>query len=142
MTNKELKWILYSSVNADTELKRLIDMRADEYEKITSITAKLGAAGSGTPDPHKFDRLVAIDEAISYAIDNRENLRAQECAMFDKLTDVRECRILYERYMNYDMKGARPKLQTWESIAEKLAYTRQHVTRLHGQALAHLKELR
>lgn len=141
MTNKNLKWLLYSSVNADAELNRLISMRADEYEKITCIVAKLGASGSGTPDPHKFDRLVEIDDLISKAIDRREELRAEELAAFDRLTDERERRVMYERYLNYDMHSARPKLQPWERIADKLAYTRQHITRLHGQALVHLKDV-
>lgn len=141
MTAENLKFILYSSVNADAELNRLISMRTDEYEKITCIVAKLGASGSGTPDPHKFDRLVEFDGMISEAIDKREHMRAEEMAVFDRLIDERERRIMYERYLNYNMTGARPKLQSWESIADKLAYTRQHVTRLHGKALLHLKEV-
>ena len=54
------------------------------------------------------------------------------CVTIDELEDWRLRDVLEYRYI---------KLCTWESVAEAMSFSRQHVTRLHGTALVAIKPI-
>lgn len=101
--------------------------RREEYERITSITARLGAeVVDGTKDPHKFDRYTELDDMIGAEIREMLDIKCEIKAVIAKVDDMRYRSVLDLRYIGE---------KTWEQIAVDMHYGYAQVCRLHGEAL-------
>lgn len=116
----------------DRELDALIRVRQETYDRLTSITPSGGEGVSGTKDPHRFDRLAELDEMIQTRFEELLGVKSEILRAINTLQDSRLRRVMIARYVEE---------KTWEEIATEMCYARQHVTRLHGYALAELKDV-
>jgi len=109
------------------EINVLLEARQQEYQRILSVTAKLvDTPIHGTKDPHKFDRLLELDEVINSKIDELSRVQAEIIAGIYALKDGRYRTVLLDYYVN---------MKTFAKIAEDMGISERHVTRLHGHAL-------
>lgn len=93
------------------------------------LTSAVGVHVEGhneSPDPHKFDRLVELNDAIDRMIDEMVAVKTEITETIFKLEDRRYRELLMLRYINGE---------DWDPIAEELHYSKRHVTKLHGWAL-------
>lgn len=124
MTAKE--W-LRRGWKIDQEINSLLRTKRETRDRLTSITAGYdGDPVQGTRDPHKYDRLVELDSKIDERVDQLVQIKAEITDAIAQVQDSRYRTLLTERYMEF---------KTWEQIAVDMDYSRQHIDRLHGQAL-------
>ena len=89
-----------------------------------------GGGESGSPIERPMDKVLEIDEEINREIDELQTVRQEIRAALNQLEDESLKLLMEYRYID----GL-----TWERIAEKMHYSRQWVTSLHGRALAQIK---
>ena len=119
--------------NADKKIESLLRERQETYERLVSITSQLnGDTVSGSKDPHKFDELAEIDSYIRQEVKKSIAIKTEITTAINELEDWRYRDVLSYRYINNYI---------WDSIADSMSYTRQHVTRLHGYALIAIKPI-
>ncbi len=76
--------------------------------------------------------MVEIESAIDQKVSDLVNVKAEILTAILKLPDWRERTVLKCRYV--DMK-------TWEQTAVDMNYSYMQVTRIHGYALSHIKDV-
>lgn len=87
--------------------------------------------GSNQNDLSTFAaKLDEIFTELNNEIENYWNMRCEIISAIESLPSESEKAILRLRYINGDK---------WEDIADKLTYSLQHVYKIHGTALIHLK---
>lgn len=113
--------------NIDREIDGLIRARDETRAKCMSITQSLsGSIVQSTKDPHKFDRLVELENEIDRRIDELLRVKAEIVLGISKLTDGRMREVLTARYI----EGL-----TFEEISVRIRYSYKQTCRLHGRAL-------
>lgn len=117
----------------DEEIDSLIDTRNEERDRVTNIVQSFSAVSvQSTPDPHKFDRLVELENAIDAKIAELDAIKAEVMDVIYRVSDGRYRMVLKLRYID----GLR-----MEEIAVKMNYTWRHTCRLHGRALLKVEEI-
>ena len=100
---------------------------------MTKITAQLnGESVSTSHDPHKFDELAELDCYIRQRVASSIVTKTEIMTAIDELEDWRYRDVLEYRYI---------MLYTWQGVADVMNFSRQHVTRLHGEALIAIKPI-
>lgn len=113
--------------NIDREINVLLAAKEEARDRLTHITQSYdGDCAQMTKDPHKFDRIVELDNMIDQRIDDLYEVKKEIMAMVAKLDDSRHRQILEARYVSG---------WTWERIAVEINYSYQQTLRLHGYAL-------
>lgn len=111
-------------------IDRLLEEQSRWREMALKITPVLsqtpGGGESGSPIERPMDKVLEIDEEINREIDELQTVRQEIRAVLDQLEDENLKLLMEYRYID----GL-----TWEQIAEKMDYSRQWVTSLHGTAL-------
>lgn len=131
MTTKEVKQWLWRARGIDREISSLLKTRENEYNRLTSITAQLtGMTVSGTKDPHKYDRLSELDDAITRQITELKKTKGEILDAINKLNDQRFRAVL--RYYYVDC-------MTLEQIAVEMSYSFPHIKRLRRDAIESIK---
>lgn len=111
----------------------MLRTKQETRDRLLSITQNYESDGAqSSKDPHKYDRLVEIESLIDGKVEELVMVKAEILAAILKLNDSRERTVLKCRYV--DMK-------TWEQTAVEMNYSYMQVTRLHGYALAHIKDV-
>lgn len=124
MTAKE--W-LKRGWKLDQEIAALERTKQATRERLMSVTAGYdGEPVQGTRDPHRYDRLVELEEKINQRIDQLVAVKREIVDAIAQVPDSRYRTLLTERYVN---------IRSWWQIAMDMDYSRQHVDRLHSQAL-------
>ena len=130
MTVKQ--WLSRARI-CDREIKVLQTEVDRERDRVTSLTASLdGAAVSGSPDPHKFDKYVELSADLMARIRQLYDLKAEVEAGVMRLPAGTLREILLLRYVS---------VMTWEQIAVTMDLSYRHVCRLHGDALEEIKKI-
>lgn len=130
MTVKQ--WLSRARI-CDREIKVLQTAVDRERDRVTSLTASLdGAAVSGSPDPHKFDRYVELSADLMARIRQLYDLKAEVEMGIMQLPAGTLREILLLRYVS---------VMTWEQIAVTMDLSYRHVCRLHGDALEEIKKI-
>jgi len=130
MTVKQ--WLSRARI-CDREIKVLQTAVDRERDRVTSLTASLdGAAVSGSPDPHKFDKYVELSADLMARIRQLYDLKAEVEAGVMRLPAGTLREILLLRYVS---------VMTWEQIAVTMDLSYRHVCRLHGDALEEIKKI-
>ena len=124
----------YRRLNA--RIDRLLEEKSRWRELALKITPALsqapggGGNGSGSPIERPMDKVLEIDAEINREIDELQIVRQEIRAALNQLEDENLKLLMEYRYID----GL-----TWERIAEKMDYSRQWVTSLHGMALQKIK---
>lgn len=115
-------------------IDRLLEEQRRWRERALKITPTLsqapGGSESGSPIERPMDKVLEIDEKINQEIDELKTVRQEIRAALNQLEDENLKLLMEYRYID----GL-----TWEQIAEKMDYSRQWVTSLHGTALQKIK---
>ena len=111
-------------------IDRLLEEQSRWREMALKITPTLsqtpGGGESGSPIERPMDKVLEIDVEINREIDELQIVRQEIRAALNQLEDENLKLLMEYRYID----GL-----TWEQIAEKMDYSRQWVTSLHGTAL-------
>lgn len=111
----------------DREIDTLLAARDKEKARAESITrAMTGDPVQGTKDPHKFDRLVELDEKIDRLVDRLVEIKLDIISAVSELEDGRYRTLLLKRYV---------ECTSFEKVAVDMCYSIRQVWRLHGEAL-------
>lgn len=127
MTKKEY---LLQYKDAQREVDRLINERARWIARATKVTPTYtGMPHGGSGEDRMQDaveRLSEVEDELNDKIDRLVDLRREVDAAISTIGDTRLETVLRYRYID-DM--------TFEQMALKMNYCREHVCRLHGAAL-------
>lgn len=127
MTTKQ--WLTRAS-HLDGMIYTAMETRDKERQKLLRIVQKLdGDPVQSTRDPHKYDRLVELNEKIDALIDAQLAIEAEIVEAIGQLEKPLYQRILWLKYLDG---------MTFPAIAEVVRLSQRHVERLHGKALAEL----
>lgn len=125
--NKGAKEWLNRVWKINEEIRALQDLRDETWAQVTSITAVGdGVVVQGYKNPHKYDRLVELDDKINRHIDKLIGTKQEVMTAIMQVKDRRYRTILLDRYLRNN---------TWEQIAVDAGYNIRHIWRLHGEAL-------
>ena len=115
-------------------IDHLLEEQSRWRERALKITPTLsqapGGGGSGSPIERPMDKVLEIDEEINREIDTLQTIRQEIRETLNQLEDESLKLLMEYRYIDG---------MTWEQIAEKMDYSRQWVTNLHGMALQKIK---
>ena len=139
MTNREVKEYLMRYRDAKRE-QQDVDLRIAELR--TKYASPAAIRYSDMPTAHNADHdlsnyYAALEQLQNMLIDKVTRCIGIEVDIetrLDRMDDQIEREILRHRYCDVDSRG---RLQSWESIAETLGYSRRAVTNIHGRALSH-----
>lgn len=113
--------------NIDREIDGLMRTRDETRARVMSITQSLtGEVVQSTKDPHKFDRLVELENEIDKRIDELLLVKKEIENGISVLSNGTYRELLRRRYL----QGL-----TFEQIAVEMNYSWRHVCTLHGRAL-------
>ena len=129
MTTKQ--WLARGQ-GAEQEISRLGETREAVQARLTSAVGTFREGHNESPDPHKFDHLIELDDEIRRQCDNLAKASAEITAAIYKLPDRRYREILLLRYVTGE---------TWDDIAADLCYSRRHVTKLHDAAIKAIEKI-
>lgn len=131
MKNADKKLWLQRAQEADELLDAMKASRQQVYEQLTSKTASYsGMGGTGSPDPHKMERLAELDEKIEHQQDEVLRFMIEIQEAIGTVPDLKQRTVLQLRYMNWK------RFSTWDEIANKMHYGKRHTQTIHGQALS------
>jgi hypothetical protein len=115
----------------DILLRNKMDIVENLREQATSITAKMDKVN--VKSTSRTDRLedtivkiIDLENRILSDIEKITTLKGEVIKTIDAVDDGDMINILYKRYVHYE---------EWTQIADELAFSIQHIHRLHGRAL-------
>ena len=130
----DAKQWLESVRHVDDEVAVLRRSMFDAYALVTSGVAQLeGVRTSGSPDPHKFDRIAILDEAVYDRIQELSALKAQAVNVISKLADPRQRQVLLAYYV--DSRTADGRKKTWEMVCVELSLSWRQLMYTRSAAL-------
>lgn len=104
---------------ADDEIQILRRSMFDAYALATSTTAPVdGVVVQHSADPHRFDGIAELDEAIYDRIRDLSAMKAQAVRTIARLDDPRQRQVLTAYYIDCRTKDGQRK--TWEMVAVEL----------------------
>ena len=120
-------WKLDREINA---LQRMLD---DTRLMVISTTANLqGVSVQSTKDPHKYDRLLELDDEINTRVDELVAIKLEIERVVRRVDDSRYRTLLIERYTSF---------KTWEQIAVDMSYSFRRIMELHEEALKRVRDV-
>lgn len=124
---------------ADEEIQILRRSMFDAWALATSITPTLdGIAVQTSHDPHRFDGIAELDEAIYDRIRELSAMKAKAVRVISTLPDPRQRKALIAYYV--DCRDDRGRKKTWEMVAVELAYSFSQLMEIRSRALRALDE--
>lgn len=130
MTTKQ--W-LSRARKCDEEIETLRKAVEKERDRALSITATLGGdVVSGSSDPHKLDSYAALVTDLEARMEELYKIKQEVKETVDRVQDETLRQVLLLRYVS---------VTSWEEIAVTMHFSYRHVCRLHGEALAAVKDL-
>lgn len=127
---KYLSWYIVLNRRVD----RLLEEKAKWWSLCLKVTPSLspapGGGESGSPVERPMDKVLEIEAEINQEIDELQEVCRDIKSVLSQLEDDTLRLLMEYRYLD----GL-----TWEQIAEKMNYSRQWITSLHGRALAQIK---
>lgn len=134
MTAKE--W-LEQVREADEEIERLRHAVLDTWLQLTRTTPSFTAAAvQSTPEPHRYDAVAILDEAVYDRIRDLSAMKAQAVRVICALPDPRQRQVLLAYYV--DCRDRFGEKKTWEAVAVEVHMAYPTLFRIRGAALAAL----
>lgn len=125
--------------HVDDEVAVLRRSMFDAYAMATSATSRLSEAKAQTsPDPHKFDRIAILDEAIYDRIAELSAMKAKAVKVISSLEDPRQRQVLLAYYV--DSRTSDGVKKTWEMVCVELSYSWSRLHEIRSAAIAALDE--
>lgn len=125
--------------HVDDEVAVLRRSMFDAYALATSGVAQLdGVRAQTSLDPHKFDRIAILDEAVYDRIQELCAMKAQAVNVITKLDDPRQRQVLLAYYV--DSRTADGRKKTWEMVCVELSYSWSRLMEIRSAALAAIEE--
>ena len=117
----------------DKEIEALLKTKQETWDRVTSVTASYtGEAVQAESDPHRYDRIIELDETINRRIDQLIDTKQEIIDAIAQVPDSRYRTLLTERYVSF---------KTWEQIAVDMNYSWRQVHRVHGRALVAIETI-
>lgn len=111
----------------DFEIRALTDLKAEEHDRVTSMTATTSDVRvSGTHNVHKLDRLVELEDKIDEYVARQLAVKQEILSLIERIDERRFRTLLINRYVRF-MK--------WEEIAVAMNYGYRHIHKMHRIAL-------
>lgn len=124
---------------ADEEIQILRRSMFDAWTLAVRTTPTLdGAAVQHSPDPHRFDGIAELDEAIYDRIRDLSAMKAQAVRVIGLLPDPQQRKVLTAYYVDCRTTDGRKK--TWEMVAVELCYSWSRLMEIRSQAMKALNE--
>ena len=130
--------------NIDREIDEKLKEKQAIRDKLMRTTPTYSGDIVQSPvDPHKFDRIVELEEYIDRRIDELLEVKKEIFCSIDKLQDGRYREVLALRYCHeVKLKDGTIKTgMTFEQIAVHMNYSYKQVCRIHGRALLKMEEV-
>lgn len=127
------KSFLIRARTIDRELNALNEAREVMVAQLTKATRTLtGDTVQSTKDPHKFDKLGELAEAIEYRTKELDKVKAEILETVNKVNDPLSRVVLIERYIN---------IKSFERVAVDVNVSIRNIWRIHGRALQEVEAI-
>lgn len=124
---------------ADEEIQILRRSMFDAWLLATKTTPTLdGVAVQHSADPHRFDGIAELDDAIFQRIRELSAMKAQAVRVIAMLPDPRQRKVLTSYYVDCRTPDGRKK--TWEMVAVELGYSWRQLMRIRDEAMPAMEE--
>lgn len=136
MTIEEVKEYLNGAYYIDKRIDVLQDELALLESKLYKCTATYGSTGhNSSPQPtfeYTIDRVMQYRDRLNIEIDNLVDKKKEIKSIIYKLEDNKAKLIMEYKYINY---------LPFETIADRLNYSKRQVLRLHKNSLENLSKM-
>lgn len=133
------EWLLQVR-EADEEIHLLRRTMYDAWLQAVRTTPSLdGLPVQHSPDPHKFDGIAELDEAIYDRIRELSAIKARAVRVIAMLPDPRQRKVLTAYYV--DCRTADGRRRTWEMVAVELGLSFRQTMYSRDSALRAMEEL-
>lgn len=123
---------------ADDEIQILRRSMFDAWAQAVKTTPTLdGVAVQTSHDPHKFDGIAELDEAIYDRIRDLSAMKAQAVRTIAQLPDPAQRKALMAYYV--DCRDSRGRKKTWEMVAVELSYSFSRLMEIRSRAMRALE---
>lgn len=127
------KQFLNRARRIDREISQLIELKQHTRDRLTNITQTLTAdIVSGSPDPHKFDKLAELENDINDKIDELVEVKREIFLVIQQVPSRTHRLVLMSYYLD---------MNTWEQTAVNMNYSWRQTMRIHGLALVEVEKL-
>lgn len=124
---------------ADDEILLLRRSMFDAWALATKTTPTLdGVAVQHSSDPHRYDSIAELDEAIYDRIRELSSMKAKAVRIIAQLPDPRQRKVLTAYYV--DSRDASGRRKTWEMVAVELSLSWRQVMYSRDAALRAVQE--
>lgn len=132
MTMDARKWLGRARM-INREINTLLLTIEESRAQIERITQNYNADGAqSTKDPHKFDRLVELENDIDQKIDELVGIKEEITAAIGRLHDGRHRTVLMDYYV---------RCMTLEQTAVEMNYSYAHVKRLRAIGISQIQKM-
>lgn len=116
----------------DKEINMLLRTKRETRDRLLKITQSyVKDSVSGSKDPHKFDRLIEIEDLIDQKIDEQLEAKKEIAEAVMQIEDRRHRQVLLGYYV---------RCTTLERIAVEMDYSYKQVKRFHRDGIAEIEK--
>ena len=127
------KQYLNRARHIDKEIDALLTEKERTMDRLTQITQSYTRSEvQVTKDPHKFDRLVELENLIDQKVDEQIQVKTEIIQTISALED---------RYQRMVLSGYYISMKTWEQVAVDMHYSFQNVMRLRKVAIWEVQKI-
>ena len=127
------KQYLNRARHIDKEINALLAEKERTRDRLTQITQSYTRSEvQVTKDPHKFDRLVELENLIDQKVDEQIQVKTEI---------IRTISALEDRYQRMVLSGYYISMKTWEQVAVDMHYSFQNVMRLRKVAIWEVQKI-
>lgn len=117
----------------DREINALVNAKAETRDRVLSITQNYSSDGAqSSKDPHKYDRLVELEDLIDQKIDELLAVKQEITDAIGTLEDGRQRTVLTDYYV---------RLLSIEETAVDCHYSYRQTIRYHRAGIAEFEKL-
>lgn len=130
---KQMQSWLGRAWRIEQEIHALEEAKQREYERVTSATAAtVGRVVCTSGDKHKYDKYAGFADRLERRIHELSSVKQEIEEAISRVENSTYRTLLLERYIN---------CKTWERIAVDMNYSYKQICRIHGHALAGIKDV-
>lgn len=127
------KQYLNRARHIDKEINALLAEKERTRDRLTQITQSYTRSEvQVTKDPHKFDRLVELENLIDQKVNEQIQVKTEIIQTISALED---------RYQRMVLSGYYISMKTWEQVAVDMHYSFQNVMRLRKVAIWEVQKI-
>lgn len=117
----------------DREINLLLKTKAEARDGLTRITQSYESDGTQvSKDPHKFDRLVELENMIDLKVAELNETKAEILGVIFQLEDRKQKMVLISYYI---------RMKTFEQIAVEMSYSFRQITNIRRRGIMEVQKL-